>query len=271
RKCGFETAIVGLSGGIDSGVVVPLVVAALGRENVTAVTMPSQFSSKGGIEDSRKLAKNLGITLKEIPIKGLFDNYLEVLREEFMGTSSGLAEENLQARIRGDILMSMSNKFGHLLVATGNKSELACGYCTLYGDMSGGLALIADVPKTMVYELAKYINREKEIIPESIINRPPSAELRPNQTDQDSLPEYEILDGILKAYVEDLKMPDEIVSMGYDGPTVRQVIEMIDKNEYKREQAPPALRITSKAFGHGRRMPIAQGYKYNEKQKSMSR
>ncbi|MCB7129337.1 MAG: NAD(+) synthase, partial [Candidatus Brocadiales bacterium] len=204
------------------------------------------------------------ITLSEIPIKGLYDKYLEDLFDAFMGTSPGLAEENIQARIRGNILMALSNKFGHLLVATGNKSELACGYCTLYGDLSGGFAVIADVPKTMVYELADYINRDREIIPRGIITRAPSAELRPNQIDQDSLPEYDTLDGILKAYVEELKTVDEIVSMGYDEPTVRHVIEMIDKNEYKREQAPPALRITSKAFGHGRRMPIAQGYRYNK-------
>ena len=265
RKCGFKTAIIGLSGGIDSAVVVCLAVAALGKENVVAVSMPSQFSSKGGIEDSRKLARALGITLKEIPINELYDTYLRTLRDEFKGLPSGLAEENLQARIRGNILMAMSNKFGHLVVATGNKSELACGYCTLYGDLSGGFAIIADVPKTTVYRIADYINRNGEIIPRGIVTRIPSAELRPNQTDQDSLPEYDTLDGILKAYVEELKTLDEIVSMGYDAYTVRRVIEMIDKNEYKREQAPPALRITSKAFGHGRRMPIAQGYKYNKK------
>ncbi len=264
-KCGFKTAIVGLSGGIDSAVVVCLAAAALGKENVVAVSMPSQFSSKGGIEDSRKLAGTLGITLKEIPITGLYDNYLEVFNDEFKGKSPGTAEENLQARIRGDILMTMSNKFGHIVLATGNKSELACGYCTLYGDLSGGFAVIADVPKGMVYQLAEYINRDGEIIPMDIITRAPSAELRPNQRDQDTLPEYDVLDGILKAYVEEVKTLDEIVAMGYEEATVMQVIEMIDKNEYKREQAPPALRITSKAFGRGRRMPIAQGYRYNKR------
>ncbi|MFQ5863400.1 MAG: NAD+ synthase [Candidatus Brocadiales bacterium] len=262
RKCGFKTAIVGLSGGIDSAVVVCLAVAALGKENVVAVSMPSQFSSKEGIEDSGKLAQVLGIPLREIPIKGIYNTYMESFRGEFKGTPPGVAEENLQARIRGNILMTLSNKFGHLLVATGNKSELACGYCTLYGDLSGGFAVMADVPKTMVYQLAEYINRDREIIPKSIITRVPSAELRPNQTDQDTLPEYDTLDGILKAYVEDVKNLDEIVSMGYDESTVRHVIEMVDKNEYKRQQAPPALRITSKAFGPGRRMPIAQGYRY---------
>ncbi len=264
RKCGFKTAIIGISGGIDSAVVVCITVAALGRENVVTVSMPSQFSSKGGIEDSRKLVRTLDITLKEIPIKGLYDAYLSVFHDEFKDVAPGVAEENLQTRIRGDILMTLSNKFGHLVVTTGNKSELACGYCTLYGDLSGGFAVMADVPKTMVYKLAEYINRDKEVIPRGTIARAPSAELRPNQTDRDTLPEYDTLDGILKAYVEEMKTLDEIASIGYDKSTVRHVIEMVDRNEYKRAQAPPALRITSKAFGHGRRMPIAQGYRYNK-------
>jgi NAD+ synthase (glutamine-hydrolysing) len=262
RKCGFKTAIIGLSGGVDSAVVAGITIEALGVKNVTGVSMPSQYSSKGSVEDAKKLTQILGIPLKVIPIQGLYEKYMETFREEFKGLPFGVAEENLQARIRGSILMSLSNKFGHLVVATGNKSELACGYCTLYGDLSGGFAAIADVPKTMVYDLVNYINREREIIPRTIVEKVPSAELKPNQTDQDTLPPYPILDGILKAYVEEAKEPEEIVTLGYDESTVRRVIEMVDRNEYKRKQAPPALRITSKAFGSGRRMPIAQGYRY---------
>jgi NAD+ synthase (glutamine-hydrolysing) len=262
RKCGFKSAIMGLSGGIDSAVVVCLSVAALGKENVTGVSMPSQFSSRGSVEDARTLAQNLGIPLKLISIQPVFERYMESFKEEFKGLQFGTAEENLQARIRGGILMTLSNKFGHLLVATGNKSELACGYCTLYGDLCGGFAVMADVPKSMVYQLAHYINREREIIPRSSIEKVPSAELRPNQTDQDTLPPYPTLDGILKAYVEEAKELEDIISLGYEEALVRQVIEMVDRNEYKRKQAPPGLRITSKAFGSGRRMPIAQRYRY---------
>jgi NAD+ synthase (glutamine-hydrolysing) len=262
RKCGFKSAIMGLSGGIDSAVVACLSVAALGKENVTGVSLPSQFSSKGSVEDAKKLAHNLGIPLKLISIQPVYERYLESFKEEFKGLPFGTAEENLQARIRGSILMTLSNKFGHLLVATGNKSELACGYCTLYGDLCGGFAVMADVPKTMVYQLAQYINREREIIPRSSIEKVPSAELRPNQTDQDTLPPYPTLDGILKAYVEEARELEDIVSLGYSEGLVRQVIEMVDRNEYKRKQAPPGLRITSKAFGSGRRMPIAQRYGY---------
>ncbi len=262
RKCGFKSAIIGLSGGIDSAVVACLSVAALGKENVVGVSLPSQFSSKGSVEDARKLAQNLGITFKIIPIQPVFETYMETFKEEFKGLPFGVAEENLQARIRGSILMTLSNKFGHLAVATGNKSELACGYCTLYGDLCGGFAVMADVPKTMVYQLAHYVNRERGIIPKSSIEKVPSAELRPNQTDQDTLPPYPTLDGILKAYVEETKELEDIVSLGYGEPLVRQVIEMVDRNEYKRKQAPPGLRITSKAFGSGRRMPIAQHYRY---------
>ncbi len=262
RKCGFKSAIMGLSGGIDSAVVACLSVAALGKENVTGVSLPSQFSSKGSVEDAQKLAKNLGIPLKLISIQPIYESYMESFKEEFKGLPFGTAEENLQARARGSILMTLSNKFGHLLVATGNKSELACGYCTLYGDLCGGFAVMADVPKTMVYQLAHYINREKEIIPRSSIEKVPSAELRPNQTDQDTLPPYPTLDGILKAYVEEAKELEDIVSLGYSESLVKQVIEMVDRNEYKRKQAPPGLRITSKAFGSGRRMPIAQHYRY---------
>jgi NAD+ synthetase len=262
RKCGFKSAILGLSGGIDSAVVACLSVAALGKENVTSVSMPSQFSSKGSVEDAKKVAENLGITLKLIPIQPVYETYIETFKEEFRGLPFGVAEENLQARIRGTILMTLSNKFNHLLVATGNKSELACGYCTLYGDLCGGFAVMADVPKTMVYQLTDYINRERQIIPKSVIEKVPSAELRPGQTDQDSLPPYPVLDGILKAYIEEGKELEDIVALGYAEGLVRQVIEMVDRNEYKRKQAPPGLRITSKAFGFGRRMPIAQHYRY---------
>ncbi|HHT9120683.1 MAG TPA: NAD+ synthase [Candidatus Hypogeohydataceae bacterium YC41] len=262
RKCGFKAAIMGLSGGIDSSIVACLSVAALGKENVTGVSMPSQFSSKGSVEDARKLTQNMGIPLKLISIQPIYERYMESFKDEFKGLPSGVAEENLQARIRGTILMTLSNKYGHLLVATGNKSELACGYCTLYGDLCGGFAVMADVPKTMVYQLAHYINREKEIIPKSSIEKVPSAELRPNQTDQDTLPPYPILDGILKAYIEEGRELEGIVSLGYGENLVRQVIEMVDRNEYKRKQSPPGLRITSKAFGSGRRMPIAQHYRY---------
>ena len=262
RKCGFKSAIMGLSGGIDSAVVACLSVAALGKENVVGVSMPSQFSSKGSVEDARKLTQNLGIPLKLMSIQPIYERYIESFKEEFKGLPFGTAEENLQARIRGSILMTLSNKFGHLLVATGNKSELACGYCTLYGDLCGGFAVMADVPKTMVYQLAQYINREREVIPKDSIEKIPSAELRLNQTDQDTLPPYPTLDGILKAYVEEAKELEEIVSLGYGEALVRQVIEMVDRNEYKRKQSPPGLRITSKAFGSGRRMPIAQRYRY---------
>ena len=262
RKCGFKSAIMGLSGGIDSAVVACLSVAALGKENVVGVSMPSQFSSKGSVEDARELAQNLGIPLKLISIQSVYEKYIESFKEEFKGLPFGTTEENLQARIRGSILMTLSNKFNHLLVATGNKSELACGYCTLYGDLCGGFAVMADVPKTMVYQLAQHINREREVIPRNSIEKVPSAELRPNQTDQDTLPPYPTLDGILKAYVEEAKELEEIVSLGYGEALVRQVIELVDRNEYKRKQSPPGLRITSKAFGSGRRMPIAQRYRY---------
>lgn len=262
RKCGFKSAIMGLSGGIDSAVVACLSVAALGKENVTGVSLPSQFSSKGSVEDARKLAQNLGTPLKLISIQPIYERYMESFKEEFKGLPFGVAEENLQARIRGSILMTLSNKFGHLLVATGNKSELACGYCTLYGDLCGGFAVMSDVPKTMVYQLAHYINREGEIIPKSIIEKVPTAELRPDQTDQDTLPPYPTLDGILKAYVEEARELEDIVALGYGEGLVKQVIEMVDRNEYKRKQAPPGLKITSKAFGSGRRMPIAQHYRY---------
>ncbi len=260
-KCGFQRAVVGLSGGIDSAVTVALAVAALGKDNVLGVSMPSRYSSEGSKTDARALATNLGICLEVVPIDTTFNAYLEMMEPVFRGQESDVTEENVQARIRGNILMAVSNKFGHLVLSTGNKSELAVGYCTLYGDMAGGLAVIADVPKTRVYELAKYINRDKTIIPETILRKAPSAELRPNQTDQDTLPPYEVLDPILEAYVEDAKEIDEIVALGFDSRTVEEVIRRVDANEYKRYQAAPALKVTPRAFGTGWRMPIAQGYR----------
>ena len=261
QKCGFKSVVLGLSGGIDSAATACLAVAALGRENVLGVSMPSQFSSKGSIDDARELAKNLGIRWETIPIQDVFENFKETLQPVFKGLPEDTTEENIQARIRGTTLMALSNKFGHMLLTTGNKSELAVGYCTLYGDMNGGLGVIADVPKTMVYELARYINHQRPVIPESSLTKPPSAELRPNQTDQDTLPPYDVLDTIIKHYIEEAKSTAEIVKeTGYDEKLVRDIVRKIDLNEYKRKQAPPCLRVTSKAFGIGRRVPIAQRY-----------
>jgi len=259
-KCGFKKVVIGLSGGIDSAVTAALAVESLGSDNVIGVLMPSQFSSQGSIDDAAKLALNLGIAYKIIPIKDVFEIYQNTLKTEFKGLLFDITEENLQARIRGNILMALSNKYGYLVLTTGNKSELAVGYCTLYGDMSGGFALISDVPKTMVYELANFINRKKEVIPKNSIDKPPSAELRPNQLDQDSLPPYDIMDGILKAYVEDARGVGEIVRMGFDEKTVREIIRKVNRNEYKRRQAAPGIKVTSKAFGSGRRMPIAHNF-----------
>jgi NAD+ synthetase len=224
------------------------------------VSLPSQYSSQGSLDDARILAERLGIQYDVIPIKTAFETTKTQLQPIFNGKPEDTTEENMQARLRGVILMALSNKFGSLLLTTGNKSELAVGYCTLYGDMCGGLAVISDVPKTMIYRVAKWINREKEIIPLASITKPPSAELRPNQTDQDSLPPYDILDAILDAYVVQGKSSSEIVELGFDDETVRKVIRLIDLNEYKRRQAAPGLKITSKAFGMGRRIPIAQRY-----------
>lgn len=278
HKTGFRQVVVGLSGGIDSAVVCALAVAALGRENVLGVTMPSRFSSGGSVADSQQLAANLGIRFLTIPIADVHNTYLKVLTPFFEGRPPGIAEENIQARIRGNYLMALSNKFGYLVLTTGNKSELAVGYCTLYGDMSGGLAVIADVPKTMVYELARYINYrddplrsshlgqaqgqplQSSPIPDACLTKPPSAELRPDQTDQDTLPPYDILDGILKLYVDEGRSKTEIVSAGFDPQTVAWVLRTVDRNEYKRWQAAPGLKVTSKAFGIGRRMPVAAKY-----------
>lgn len=261
-KTGFSKAVIGLSGGIDSAVTCCLAVKALGRENVLGVTMPSPYSSVGSVEDSRQLARNLGIEFRVIPISGIYQTYLDTLEEHFAGRAPNEAEENIQARIRGNILMALSNKFGYLVLSTGNKSELAVGYCTLYGDMSGGLAVISDVPKTMVYELAHYINREREIIPSACLTKPPSAELKPNQVDQDTLPPYPVLDQILHYYVEEGYSVAEIVARGFDPQTVHWVARTVDRNEYKRKQAAPGLKVTTKAFGVGRRMPIAAKLSY---------
>jgi NAD+ synthetase len=260
-KCGFRSAVLGLSGGIDSAVTACLAAAALGAENVQGVSLPSQFSSPGSLEDAELLARNLGIRYDVIPIQAPFESVKQQLQGVFAGRPQDVTEENLQARLRGVVLMALSNKFGSLLLTTGNKSELAVGYCTLYGDMCGGLAVIADVPKTRIYRLARWINREREIIPTASITKAPSAELRPNQTDQDSLPPYETLDAILEAYVVHGRSPAEIVGGGFEPEAVKRVVRLIDLSEYKRRQAAPGLKVTSKAFGVGRRIPIAQRYR----------
>jgi NAD+ synthase (glutamine-hydrolysing) len=259
-KCGFESAVLGLSGGIDSAVVAAIAVEALGADNVVGVSMPSPYSSRGSIDDALALASNLGIKCLEIPIGDAFAAFKAQFTEVFAGRAEDTTEENMQARLRGMILMSLSNKFGHIVLSTGNKSELAVGYCTIYGDMAGGLAVISDVPKTMVYGLARWMNRSREVIPASTIEKPPSAELKPGQKDQDTLPPYEILDEILRLYVEENLSARDIVAHGFDEKTVRWVQRRVDVNEYKREQAAPGLKVTSRAFGLGRRMPIAQRY-----------
>jgi NAD+ synthase (glutamine-hydrolysing) len=268
RKCNFHSAVVGLSGGVDSAVTAVIGVDALGAENVTGVSMPSPFSSRGSIEDARALARNLGIKFLEVPITDAFAVFKSQFKEIFKGLPENETEENMQPRLRAMTLMALSNKFGHLLLTTGNKSELAVGYCTMYGDMAGGLAVISDVPKTMVYELARWINSDYsvrsghkgELIPKSTIDKPPSAELKPNQKDQDTLPPYEILDQILHLYVEENLSARDIIAHGFDEKTVRWVQRRVDLNEYKREQAAPGLKVTSRAFGLGRKMPIAQKY-----------
>jgi NAD+ synthase (glutamine-hydrolysing) len=260
NKCGFKSAVIGLSGGIDSALTASIAAEALGPDKVLGVTMPSVYSSKGSIDDSIKLAQNLGIRLEEIPIKNIFDDYKLIFADLFKGLPENIAEENIQARIRSNILMAFSNKFGSLVLTTGNKSELAMGYCTLYGDMSGGLAVISDLPKKMVYELALHINSNKEIIPAETISKAPSAELRENQKDEDSLPPYEILDRILEAYIEKFLSADEIIALGYDEQIVKDVLRTVNRSEFKRRQAAPGLKVTSKAFGTGRRLPIAQRF-----------
>jgi NAD+ synthase (glutamine-hydrolysing) len=261
RKTGFKQVVLALSGGIDSALTCCLAVEALGAENVLGLSMPSPYSSEGSVNDARKLAENLGIRFKILHIGEAFEAYLNTVEPFFEGLPQDITEENVQARIRGNMVMAFSNKYNYLVLTTGNKSELSVGYCTLYGDMSGGLAVIADVPKTMVYELARYINREREIIPQDTLTKPPSAELRPNQTDQDTLPPYDVLDAILQLYVDEGRSPEEIVSRGFNRETVAWVLRTVDRSEYKRWQAAPGLKVTSKAFGTGRRMPIAARYR----------
>ncbi len=262
RKCGFSDVLIGLSGGIDSAVTACLAADALGAAHVHGVSMPSRFSAEASRDDAARLAENLGISFRVVPIETIHRAYEQTLADAFAEAGPpGVAEENLQARARGSILMALSNKFGHLVLSTGNKSELAVGYCTLYGDMSGGLAVISDVPKTMVYRLAHWINRDREVIPSNTLRRAPSAELRPDQTDQDSLPPYDELDAILERYVEREQSAAQIVAAGFDPKTVAGVVRLIDTNEYKRKQAAPGLKVTGRAFGFGRRMPIAQRYR----------
>ncbi len=258
RKCGFQRVVLGLSGGIDSALTACIAVDALGCENVIGVGMPGPYSSQGSIDDSAELVKNLGVRFETLPIGDIFNSYLKSLKPVFAGRGPDVTEENVQARIRGSLLMAMSNKFGALLLTTGNKSEIGVGYCTLYGDMCGGLAVISDVPKTLVYRLARYVNSRSPVIPVSTIEKAPSAELRPNQKDSDSLPAYEVLDTILEDYIEDNKSPETIAEQrGYDLALVRKVAHMVDLSEYKRQQAAPGLKISEKAFGFGRRYPIA--------------
>ena len=263
RKTGFEQVYVALSGGIDSSVVATIAADALGPENVIGVAMPSRYSSEGSVLDARGLAEALGITLWEIPIEGPFSAYLEALEPRFEGSEPGVAEENLQSRTRGMLVMALANKFGGIVLTTGNKSEMAVGYATIYGDMAGGYAVIKDVPKTLVYELAEYRNSlgESVVIPESVLTKPPSAELRPDQKDEDSLPAYDVLDPILKAYVEDDLSFDEIVGMGFEREVVQHVVTLVDRSEYKRRQAPPGIKITPRSFGRDRRMPITNRYR----------
>ena len=259
-KCGFKSAVLGLSGGIDSAVTAVIGAAALGAENVLGVTMPTRYSSEGSVGDSLQLAAALGIRCLTIPIEKSFTAFKEQMTPFFEEKPEDVTEENMQPRLRGMTLMALSNKFGHLLLTTGNKSELAVGYCTLYGDMCGGLAVISDVPKMMIYQLARWLNRDREIIPAATIEKPPSAELRPDQRDQDTLPPYEILDPILELLIEDHLSPDEIIARGFDAQTVRWVVKRVAQNEYKRAQAVPGLKVTSKAFGVGRKMPVAQRF-----------
>jgi NAD+ synthase/NAD+ synthase (glutamine-hydrolysing) len=260
RKCGFNQVVLGLSGGIDSSLVAAIATAALGKENVLGVLMPSPHSSDHSITDALALATNLGIKTHTLPIGDLMQAYDKTFTDLFAETEFGLAEENIQSRIRGNLLMAISNKFGHLLLSTGNKSEMAVGYCTLYGDMNGGLAVIADVPKTRVYALCRWLNRNGEIIPHNVLTKAPSAELKPGQVDQDSLPPYDILDDILQRLIQDHQSPAQVVGVGHDPVVVDKVMKMLARAEFKRRQAPPGLKITDRAFGTGWRMPIASNW-----------
>jgi NAD+ synthetase len=259
RKCGFSQVVFGLSGGIDSSLVAAIAASAIGPENVLGVLMPSPYSSDHSIQDALTLAKNLGIPTQQLPIENLMSAYDQTFAELFKNTEFGIAEENIQSRIRGNLLMAISNKFGHLLISTGNKSEMAVGYCTLYGDMNGGLAVIADVPKTRVYSVCQWLNqtRQAEIIPVNVLIKPPSAELKPGQVDQDSLPPYEVLDDILEQFIVQHRSPDEIVATGHEAAIVNRVMKLVTRAEFKRKQAPPGLKVTDRAFGTGWRMPIA--------------
>ncbi|MBD2080931.1 NAD+ synthase [Leptolyngbya sp. FACHB-17] len=257
RKCGFSKIVLGLSGGIDSSLIAAIAAEAVGQDNVLGILMPSPYSSDHSIQDALDLAQNLGIQTQTLPIGTIMECFDHTLDPLFAGTPFGLAEENLQSRIRGTLLMAVSNKFGHLLVSTGNKSEIAVGYCTLYGDMNGGLAAIADVPKTKVYKLCEWINRSQEIIPVNVLVKPPSAELKPGQKDQDSLPEYDVLDDILDRYIHQHQAPAEIVAAGHEAAIVERIVKLVRIAEFKRKQAPPGLKVTDRAFGTGWRMPIA--------------
>ncbi|MBF2056281.1 MAG: NAD+ synthase [Cyanobacterium sp. T60_A2020_053] len=257
KKCGFTQAVIGLSGGIDSALVAHIAVSALGKENVLGVLMPSPYSSESSVIDAQELAQNLDIITQKIPIQGIMNSFDEELKEVFVNKKFGVAEENIQSRIRGSLLMALANKFGYLLLSTGNKSEMAVGYCTLYGDMNGGLAVIADVPKTKVFALCHWLNKDREIIPQNILTKPPSAELKPDQKDEDSLPPYPILDDILERYINCHQSSEEIIASGHDQEVVKQVVKLVMRAEFKRKQAPPVLKITDRAFGTGWKMPIA--------------
>jgi NAD+ synthase/NAD+ synthase (glutamine-hydrolysing) len=259
RKCGFKSVVLGLSGGVDSALTAAIAAEAVGPDKVLGVLMPSPYSSAGSVDDARELAQQLGIVTETLPIETAMRAMEDTLRDAFRGTERDVTEENIQARIRGNLLMALSNKRGALLLTTGNKSELAVGYCTLYGDMSGGLAVIADVPKTMVYRIARWLNRTKgrSIIPESTLTKAPSAELRPNQTDQDSLPPYDVLDAILERHIEHHEPADQIIAAGFDAANVTRVLGLVRRAEFKRKQAAPGLKVTDRAFGTGWRMPIA--------------
>jgi len=258
RKCGFKKVIIALSGGIDSALTAAIATDAMGAENVLGVGMPGPYSSKGSIDDARALAQNLGIRFELLSITEICKSYLHVLKDVFAGLKEDVTEENIQARARGSLLMALSNKFNAIVLSTGNKSEIAVGYCTLYGDMVGGLAVISDVPKTMVYRISRYVNSRRLVIPESTLEKPPSAELRPDQKDSDSLPPYDVLDAILEDYVEDMHSAEQIAKdRGFDLALIQRVMRMVDRAEYKRQQAAPGIKISAKAFGYGRRFPIA--------------